>query len=351
LTEGNGRPDAPEGGAQGAGLDIGVLSDTGRVRSINCDRTVAIGADALPAGVEAFIVVADGMGANRRGDTASRLTAEIVPERFVSELRAIAGPATRDQITAALRAAMAAANEAVWRAGQDDSELKGMGTTCVAAAIADGAAVLCHAGDSRAYCLSGSELVQLTADHSLIQELVPTADSSVDLEDRFGSVVTRGIGLSKLLEPDTVVARLGPADALLLCTDGLSNLLSDRRIASVLASSSDAATACSALVSAANEAGGLDNIGVAVCLGADHAPRELGEQGSLVGPGEGARVSSRRRRRRRMGGYVAAIVVLAVLSLVLAALLYVTDARVRRLEAALRQTRARPAPTVAPGRK
>jgi protein phosphatase len=309
--------------------------------------------------VEAFLVVADGMGANRRGDTASRLTAEIVPKRFLEELRGSAGDSpSRDQIASALRAAMGAANEAVWRAGQDDAELKGMGTTCLAAALADGAAILCHAGDSRAYSLSGSELVQLTADHSLIQELVPTADASVDLEDRFGSVVTRGIGLSKLLESDLVVARLGPQDALLLCTDGLSNLVSDRRIAALLASSADAAAACSALVAAANEAGGADNIGVAVCLGDGFAPRELDADVASASSGGTVRGASRRRRRRRGDGAVATIIGLAALSVVLGALLYAADARARRaearvrvLEASPRQVQESPGAAKAPGRK
>ncbi len=314
--------------------DIAQLSDPGKARNINCDRCVAIGSDGLGGRVDAFLLVADGMGANRRGDMASRITAEVAPASFVRELGAIEGEPTRDGLANALRKALRDANDAVWKAAQEDAELKGMGTTCVAAVVRGDTALLCHAGDSRAYVLSEGDLVQLTADHSLIQEVVPAEDTSLDLDSRFGTVITRGIGLSRSLDADLVVGKIGPKDALLLCTDGLTNMISETRIARILASAKDAAAACVALVAAANDAGGLDNIGVAVLRGPEFEPYEPTASGDSEDEGltdAATRQRSRRRSRRSNRGLTALAVVLGLAVVVLGSLLYWEESERRRL--------------------
>jgi len=314
--------------------DIAQLSDPGRSYPINCDRCVAIGREGLHERADAFLMVADGMGANRRGDTASRITAGIVPEVFLHELDA-SETHTRDTLAAALRKAVQEANDAVWKSGQEAPELKGMGSTCVAAVVAGDAAIVCHAGDSRAYLLSKGELLQLTADHSLIQEVVSSEDATLDLDARFGPVITRGIGLSRSLDADLVVSKIGPEDALLLCTDGLTNMVPEKRIASVLARAEDAASACQSLVAAANEAGGLDNIGVVVYRGSAFEPYELaeGSETTAAAATSSKRHSSRRHHRRGSSGLTVLAAVLAMAVIILGSVLYWEESERRRLQA------------------
>lgn len=316
------------------GMDVAALTDIGRTYRINCDRFAVLGREHLGGRADVFVMVADGMGANRRGDTASKLAAKVAPEALSRELDAAGPSATREQVLAALRRTLKAANEAVWRAAQEDPELKGMGTTCVAAVVMGEEVLMCHAGDSRGYLLSGGELTQLTADHSMIQEVVSTDDTSLGIEGRFGTVVTRGVGLSRLLESDASVARLKRDDALLLCTDGLTNMVSDRRIATILAGAASAEAACRSLVDEANGAGGIDNIGVVVCRGAEFVPYVPGAgTGNADALKEsGAKQSGRRRRRRRPTAPLAVAVVLAAVSLALAVLLFLATVERGRLQ-------------------
>ncbi len=311
------------------------------MRSINCDRCSVADRDSLGGKADAFLMVVDGMGANRRGDTASRIAAEVVPEALRSNLDALSADPTGDELASALRNAVAAANLAVWKRAQEDAELKGMATTCVAALARGGSVLLCHAGDSRGYWLSGDELIQVTADHSLIQEVVPSDDVGVSVEDRFGAVITRGIGLSRSVETDLEVVRPGPRDALLLCTDGLSNMVGDRAIAAALAGAACAEDACEKLIAIANEAGGLDNVGVAVLRGSEFAPYTLTQTEPVQAreADRGGRRSRSRRSRCAWAPPVAAI--LGILCVVLAvALAYVWWDRDRLLTELERAPRA-----------
>lgn len=320
-------------------LDIAFATDPGRVRSINCDRCVVAGRDALGGRAEAFLMVADGMGANRRGDTASLIAAEVLPAALMQKLTSLPESPSRDELAQALRESFAEANLAVWKRAQEDADLRGMGTTCVAAIVRDGSALICHAGDSRAYLLTDGSLNQVTADHSLIQEVVSGDD--VGVEERFGTVITRGIGLSRTVDADLEMARLGPRDALLLCTDGLTNMVRDRRIAAVLAEAASAEEACRNLVAEANNAGGVDNIGVAVCRGHEYVPYQLGGTDGAETEAATAelRTGSRRRRRQRSAWPTLAIVALAILCLILASLLFVVNAEKNRLAEEVRALR------------
>jgi len=315
-------------------LDIASLTDPGRARSINCDRCAVADRPALADRADAFLMVVDGMGANRRGDTASLVASEVVPQAVCDALGAFEAPPSRDALAAALRGAVAAANLAVWRRAQDDSDLRGMGTTCVAAIVADGTALLCHAGDSRGYLLADGTLTQVTADHSLIQEVVPSEELGVGVEARFGTVVSRGIGLSRTVEADLEVVPLGPRDALLLCTDGLTNMVRDRRIAEVLARAASAQEACANLVADANAAGGMDNIGVAVCRGAEFEPYTpaIVDAGAEDAGRSEVRSGRSRRRRSRCGWSVPVIAVLAVVCAALAFYVYAAGTVVSRLK-------------------
>ncbi len=329
--------------------DIACSTHPGQVRTINCDRCRVADAQALGGKADAFLMVVDGMGVTRRGDTASRVAAEVVPEVLHSAIAALPAQPTCDQLADALREAVSAANLAVWKRAQEDPELKGMGTTCVAALVTGGTALVCHAGDSRAYKLSGDDLIQITADHSLIQEVVPSDDFGVSVEDRFGAVITRGIGLSRSVETDLEVVKLEAQDALLLCTDGLSNMLDDRRIAATLAQASSAGEACEKLIGVANEAGGLDNIGVAVFRGPEYEPYAITAEAADRAVAR-ARGSRTRRRRSRSPWTQPMVIVLLVICVVLSAALALTLADRARLLSDLNRARSASMESASPGR-
>lgn len=322
-------------------LDIAFLTDPGRVRNINCDQCLVLDAHSLGDTLDAFLLAADGMGATRRGDTASRMTATLLPEEFRRLLAAHEGRPTRDDLATLLRSASQRANEAVWRAGQQDPDLRGMGTTCIAAAVTGDQAVLCHAGDSRAYLLTNGEFNQLTSDHSMIQEIVPTDDESVELEGRFGTVITRGIGLTRVLDADVIVTPLGHCDTLLLCTDGLTNMLADERIAAILARAESAEAAARDLVAEANAQGGIDNIGVVICRGPEYVPFEYQPRRALPIDRNDAPAGSSKRKNRRRNQRIGALLPIMIIALALLSVaLFIVDQQRRvllRANAQLRQ--------------
>lgn len=201
------------------------------------------------------MAVADGLGGHVGGDVASRTAMQAIDEALTAESLRAGDP--RELLPEALRAA----NERVRARADEDPSLHGMGTTVVLAHLdpADGALTIAHVGDSRAYALSGGRLRCLTEDHVR--------------GGLFGRVLIQAVGTQPDVEPDLV--RLSPeaGDRLLLCTDGLTDMLADERIAEVLARGDDDATACGALVAAALDQGGVDNVTVVVATITGQAAR------------------------------------------------------------------------------
>jgi PPM family protein phosphatase len=206
--------------------------------------------------------VADGLGGHRGGEVASAMAVEPLADLDGREF------AGADQAAEALEGAIRSANQAILRQSRADPELWGMGTTVTAAAVAAGGGVLqlAHVGDSRAYLLrTGAPLRQLTTDHTLVAEAVErgllTRQQAAVHPQR--GVVTRAVGL----DPDVQVdlpepLELAPGDQVLLCSDGLTEVVDDDQIAGVLAGEADGSDACGALIAAANRAGGPDNVTV-----------------------------------------------------------------------------------------
>ncbi|MDZ7670649.1 MAG: protein phosphatase 2C domain-containing protein [Gammaproteobacteria bacterium] len=231
-------------------------TDCGRVRRRNEDR-VAADVD-LGAGI-----VADGMGGLRDGHIASRKAVAAV----MAHLRRSGAAASGETAAQYLLAALAAANEQVHRAALSGTGL--MGTTAVAALLGpDGRGAVAHVGDSRAYHLRGETLIPLTRDHSVVQELQDDGllDAAQARRSPQRNIITRAIGLKAELRADSVTLHLAPGDLLLLCSDGLWDMLEDSRIKALLvqclAGSAGLAACAEALIDAANEAGGMDNISV-----------------------------------------------------------------------------------------
>lgn len=230
---------------------MAARSDTGRVRRRNED-SLALDESA------GIAVLADGMGGLRDGDVASREACATV----LGALRAAPDPSASD---APLSAAFAAANERIRRLASSGAGM--MGTTLVALCLsATGTCRIANVGDSRAYHYRGATLTPVTRDHSLVQELVDagqlTAAAARQSPER--NVITRAVGLDADLQVDTVAVSVDPGDLLLLCSDGLWDMLDDARLAALLAAcgpGDDGLRACAdRLIAAANEAGGHDNV-------------------------------------------------------------------------------------------
>ena len=229
------------------GLHAAGITDVGQVRSGN--------EDSLHVGDSVF-AVADGMGGHRAGEVASALALEPIAAldgRVFGDV---------DEARAALGDAVVDANRTVVDAAAHDSSLSGMGTTLTAALFEGRRLHVAHVGDSRAYLLRDGDVVQLTRDHTFVQQLL---DDGRITEDEVAthphrSVITRAIGAQKHVEVDMQTIDLRDGDAVLLCSDGLSGPVEEDRIAELLRSDLAPAAVVTALVDAANDAGGPDNI-------------------------------------------------------------------------------------------
>jgi len=211
-------------------------------------------------------VVADGMGGHAAGDVASQMAVEIVLDEYYTI------PDWQDPAQG-LRLAIERANEAIHLRANEDPDLREMGTTIVAAVIGGNDLTLANVGDSRGYLLRGGRLQQLTRDHSWVAKAVEdgvlTREQAREHPDR--NIIYRSLGAGPTVEVQVTTLSLAFGDRLLLCTDGLTDGLSDAEIAE-LAAEADLETAADSLISAANNRGGADNI--TVTLLALEAPRQ-----------------------------------------------------------------------------
>jgi serine/threonine protein phosphatase PrpC len=246
-------------------LRAGAATDVGRVRTVNQDCFLV--KDGLWA-------VADGMGGHAAGDVAARVAVETLRDAYS---RGAGG----DALVEAIRQA----NEAVWQRARSDSALRGMGTTLTALAAADGdgadSLVVANVGDSRAYLFERGELSQLTADHSLVEEMVRAGELSP--HEAAGHpqrhIVTRALGIEPDIEVDTWIITPHPGDRFVVCSDGLSNEVAARDMVQVLREEPDAQAAADRLVEMAKAHGGTDNITVIVLDVSDDAGDQVGGGG------------------------------------------------------------------------
>ena len=209
-----------------------------------------------------LFVVADGMGGHEGGEVASGLLVRAVAQYAVSELlpRTTASGGEPLEFGAWLSAAIQAGNVEVF----ERSETAGtdMGTTVVAALMAGNEAYIAHVGDSRAYRINDAGIEQITVDHSLVESLV--ASNQITREEARhhpqSNVIYRTIGDKRQVTVDLDLVTLAPGDSLLLCSDGLSGMLTDDQLQRLVATAASPQAACDALIAAANRAGGEDNI-------------------------------------------------------------------------------------------
>jgi serine/threonine protein phosphatase PrpC len=263
---------------------IEVFGDThvGQVRTVNQD---SIGAFELEDGAGRIVMVADGMGGHRGGEVASRMAVDCVRDALLPE------KPDPDTLVDAIRDA----NTRINTAGSEDRTLAGMGTTGVILLFADGGrAWVAHVGDSRAYRVSGGQIEALTEDHSVVGELVRlgriTADEARSHPQR--NEILRAIGTQEEVKIEINPVTVVPGDRFLLCSDGLSTLVTDEEIGQILTRERPE-QAVGILIDLANERGGTDNISVQIAAipgGAEVKP-ELETTAGLKGAaGDGSRV-------------------------------------------------------------
>jgi PPM family protein phosphatase len=242
--------------------ETALKTDTGRQRRDNEDNAFA----RAPV-----FVVADGMGGAQAGEVASK----IATETFEKGLPDSGSPEER------LAERVREANHQIHELSRADRERAGMGTTLTAAYVDDTSVAIAHVGDSRAYLFRDGTLERLTQDHSLVEELVRqgklTPEQAAGHPQR--SIITRALGPEASVEVDTWTYPVRAGDILLLCSDGLTTMISEDRVTEILSEAGSLEGTAAALIDAANEAGGRDNITVVL-----FRLEEVGEEGQADQP-------------------------------------------------------------------
>ncbi|MEW6555412.1 MAG: Stp1/IreP family PP2C-type Ser/Thr phosphatase [Actinomycetota bacterium] len=225
-----------------------ALSDTGRVRENNEDSYHADGR---------IFIVADGMGGHRAGEVASAAA--------IKEFLGFEAQHRGEEPLGRLRGGMRAANDALYRMADEDRDLEGMGTTFTVVLV-EGGLFLGHVGDSRAYIWREGRMRPMTRDHSLVERMVDEGHLSPrDARTHpQRNVILRALGVERELEIDLDTVDAVPGDRLLLCSDGLSGMLEDAEIESIISGEAEPEEGCRRLVEAANTRGGMDNTTVIV---------------------------------------------------------------------------------------
>jgi len=239
-------------------------TDVGRVREQNEDAFFVSDETGL-------YIVADGMGGHLGGQAASHLAVKTVSDSVDERTDAIVRGAEMEPIESStvpriLAEAIRNACGAIHQAAQEDPELSGMGTTVTAMIVHSGRAFIAHVGDSRCYLQRGDRIVQITDDHSLVNEQVKAGLITAEQarSSRLKNIITRSVGFEKDVAVDTFALPVQPGDRFLICSDGLANFVDDTEIGLAL-TSLPLEEVPSKMIELANERGGDDNITV-VCL-------------------------------------------------------------------------------------
>ena len=243
-------------------LKVGAATNIGRVRQIN--------EDAYLANIEqGLFVVCDGMGGAAAGEVASQLAVDTIGARLngQDEEPAQAGDSRFSAHTRQLGDAIREANLAIMTGSKVDASQNGMGTTVVGAWAHDGVVSVAHVGDSRAYLATDGRFESVTSDHSLVEAQVQAGliNREESLQSEHQNILLRALGRDANVEIDLAEITVAPGDRLMLCTDGLTRMVSDAELAAALERfRGEPQQACDYLIDAANNNGGPDNITVVI---------------------------------------------------------------------------------------
>ncbi len=237
-------------------MRFGFKSDKGVVRKINEDSyNIIRNNDGIPY----CFIVADGMGGHNSGEVASKMAVDLVTEAFNDDWK-ISGIQIADKITEVIRAA----NRIIYENSIEHAENHGMGTTIIVSVLHKDKVIIGHVGDSRVYLIRNNTILKITTDHSFIEELVNKGTLTREEAEMHPkkNVITRAVGYEDDVSIDIYESDFFDGDIFLLCTDGLTNKLSETEIFEIVNKSDELQTACERLVAGANKKGGEDNITV-----------------------------------------------------------------------------------------
>lgn len=232
-----------------------AITDVGKARLINQDFVYC---SKKPVGnLPNMFIVADGMGGHKAGDMASRFTVETFVET-------ISASNEKDPITL-IDETIKVVNEKLILKAQESDDYEGMGTTFVVATIIGDVLHVANVGDSRLYII-GEELQQITRDHSLVEEMVSLGE--IERKDarthEQKNIITRAIGATQPVMPDFFPVDIRPGDRIVMCSDGLTNMIEDSEIKQIVRKNKNIEDSAVELVNAANENGGKDNISIII---------------------------------------------------------------------------------------
>jgi protein phosphatase len=240
-------------------VELWSLTDTGKCREQNEDCVI------LLPGTGA--VLADGMGGANAGEIASQIAVHTIRDALEFALKGEGSTVSTNDVINLVRQSIEKANTAIIEAAARNPVYAGMGTTVVLALVHSNRLIAAHVGDSRLYRLRNNTLKPLTKDHSLVQQWIDQGIVSVEeaRHSPYRSILTRALGVESSVHPDIHADSVRKGDIYLLCSDGLHNVVPDQRIQSVLQSGDNSLQAmAAALIRMANDAGGPDNVTVAL---------------------------------------------------------------------------------------
>lgn len=228
------------------------MTDAGRRREMNQDYMFA--SDTAVGKLPNLFIVADGMGGHKAGEYASKTAVETIVEYIGNDDSGL--------LVAAIKKAIGEANKRVLKESIIDIEKEGMGTTIVAATIKGDKLIVANVGDSRLYIINESGITQVTTDHSLVEEMIRSGriarSEARNHPDK--NKITRAVGVFPKVDIDFFETKVVPGDTVLLCTDGLTNMVEDEEIKKIILGQRDIVEKTQTLIEVANKNGGTDNI-------------------------------------------------------------------------------------------
>lgn len=253
------------------GMTVFGLTDVGQIREHNEDNLILADLSARTSWRDGagkrdveldegglLLVVCDGMGGAAAGEVASQLATDIIFERMLAR----SGHGSRDKLALDIVQALEIAGARILEESTNNRACRGMGTTATVAALVDDYLLLGQVGDSRAYILRGEQLVQVTRDQSLVNQLIEAGQLTEEEAENFehSNIILQALGTAEAVQVDLTFARLRQGDVLMMCSDGLSGMIRNNEIRDTLVHVDDVEEACRVLVDDANQAGGHDNI-------------------------------------------------------------------------------------------
>ena len=239
------------------------ITDSGKVRKHNQDVFQVFSNEDKDITV---LVVCDGMGGAKAGNIASEIAADIFMCHMKKRIDAIVTDYSRDDVVEMMIEAVLKANKAVYEKSLEDEEFSGMGTTLTAAASTGAGEVVANVGDSRLYHVTNSKITQITRDHSVVEDMIERGEITRS-EARVHpnrNLITRALGTGIYEPPDIFLIKMSEGDSIILCSDGLTNVVTDNEMQFELLCGNTVRDSCEILVDMALERGAPDNVTVVI---------------------------------------------------------------------------------------